>query len=57
MYGVPCDLPEDVTKEFFEYCTAMHLSPDLLMVGSMLFLLEMATPPKDLPSFDEVCGV
>jgi hypothetical protein len=56
MHGVPCDLPEDVTKEFFEYCATMHLGADVLFVGSMLFLLEIVTPPKDLPSFDEVCG-
>jgi hypothetical protein len=57
MYGVPCDLPEDITKDFFEYCRSMHLGSEVLLVGSMLFLLEIVTPPKDLPSFDEVCGV
>jgi hypothetical protein len=57
MYSFPCELPEDVTKEFFEYCTTMSLNSEALLVGSMLFLLEIVTPPKDLPSFDEVCGV
>jgi hypothetical protein len=57
MYGVPCELPEDITKEFFEYCAAMNLNSDVLFIGSMLFLLEIVSPPKDLPNFDDVCGV
>lgn len=57
MYGVPCELPEDVSKKFFGYCETMHLNPEVLLVGSALFLLEIVTPPKDLPSFDDVCGV
>ena len=56
LHGVPCDLPEDVTKEFFEYCGTMNLDSNVLFVGSMLFLLEIVTPPRDLPSFDDVCG-
>jgi hypothetical protein len=56
MYGVPVECPEDVTKEFFEYCETMNLRPVTLLVGSLLFLLEIVTPPKDLPTFDEVCG-
>lgn len=57
IYGVPCELPEDTTREFFEFCDTMTLDSEVLFIGSMLFLLEIVTPPKDLPNFDDVCGV
>jgi hypothetical protein len=56
MYSFPCRLPDDVFQKVVEYCWTMKLSFEPLFVGSMLFLLEMASPPNDLPSFDEVCG-
>jgi hypothetical protein len=57
MYGYPCELPADIADEFFEYCATMRLNSEALFVGSMLFLLDIAPAPKDLPSFDEVCGL
>jgi hypothetical protein len=56
IYSYPVDLDQPIATRFFEYCNTMNIRPDLLIIGSMLFLMGQAKPPSDLPTFDDICG-
>jgi hypothetical protein len=56
IYMYRADVDEKLLANLLEYCAKMNVRSDLLIIGSMLFIMGIVRPPADLPDFDEICG-